>query len=111
MKLIEADESSLTDLLQYNLQGDTDRDFFKAIAAAWNVAFDAIETDSTTAMELLSLIYLLKPQNIPKTLLKTLLPDERKLTASSLVLSKLTRLYRTTHSVRLAACISLFNSP
>jgi hypothetical protein len=85
LELIALDESTLTDLLQSDFQGyETDRDFSKAIAATWNRAFDAIRSESSSAMELLSFISFLEPQNIPKSLLKALQSDERQLTANSL---------------------------
>jgi hypothetical protein len=85
LELIALDESTLTDLFQSDFQGyETDRDFSKAIAATWNRAFDAIRSESTSAMELLSFISFLEPQNIPKSLLRALQSDERQLTANSL---------------------------
>ena len=85
LELIALDESTLTDLLQSDFQGyETDRDFSKAIAATWNRAFDAIRSESSSAMELLSFISFLEPQNIPKSLLRALQSDERQLTANSL---------------------------
>jgi len=68
LELIALNESSLTDLLQDDFQGyETDRDFSKAIAATWNVAFDAIGNELTSAMDFLSFISFLEPQNIPKS--------------------------------------------
>ena len=85
LDLIALDESSLTDILQYDFQGyETERDFSKAVAATWNVAFDAIGNECASAMEILSFITFLEPQNIPKSLLRFIQPEERQLTAISL---------------------------
>ncbi len=82
---VTQDDSGLSDLLEHNFQGaGMEDDFSKAVASTWKVAFDRIEVDCPAATELLSFIALLEPQNIPKSLLKQVQPDERQLTAISL---------------------------
>lgn len=85
IRLLDDDESRLSDLLEHNFQayGHED-DFSKAVACTWNVAFDLIAADCPIATELLSFIAFLDSKNIPKFLLRYVVTNEWNLTVIGL---------------------------
>ncbi|KAI9859462.1 MAG: hypothetical protein M1824_003803 [Vezdaea acicularis] len=85
IKLLELNDSSLSDLLEYDSQASAlDDHLSKAVANTWKVAFDQIDSRWPAATALLSLMAFLDSQSIPKFLLRKFEPDERQLTAIAL---------------------------
>ena len=85
LKLVEQDESRLTHVLEHDfLSMSSDDRWSKAVASVWNLTFDQIDTNAPEASELLSFVAFLSPQEIPKSLLRSFIPDEWTLTTSAL---------------------------
>jgi hypothetical protein len=85
IRLLEIDDSSLSDLLDHDFRSyGPEDDFSKAVASTWKVSFDQIEIDSPPAISLLSLMAFLDPDGIPKSLLRKFQTDEWQLTVKSL---------------------------
>lgn len=85
IKLLDDDESRLSDLLEHDFQAyGHEADFSKAFACTWNVTFDLIAADAPVAAELLSFMAFLDSKKIPKFLLRLIETSEWNLTVIGL---------------------------
>ena len=84
-KLLDDDESRLSDLLAHNFQtSNPDNDFSKAIESTWNISFDRIQAHSPAAADLLSFMAFLSSKNLPKFLLRYVVGNDWDLTVTGL---------------------------